>query len=50
MDILYILGNGSVHDNMEIRLSLRTVEKYAKNLDRVFIVFKMFHVKSKYEK
>ena len=38
MDILYILGNGSVHDNMEIRLSLRTVEKYAKNLDRVFIV------------
>jgi len=38
MDILYILGRGSKHDDMEIRLSLRTIGKYAKNLDRVFIV------------
>lgn len=28
MTIAYILGNGSKHDNLELRLSLRSVEKY----------------------
>lgn len=38
MDILYILGRGSKHEDMELRLSLRCLEKNAKGLDRVFIV------------
>lgn len=37
-DALYILGRGSKHDNMELRLSLRTLEANGKNIDRVFIV------------
>ena len=37
-DILYVLGKESVYDNLELRLSLRSVEKYVKNMDRVFIV------------
>lgn len=38
MDILYILGRGSKHDDMELRLSLRCLEKNARGVDRVFIV------------
>ena len=38
MDILYVLGKESVYDNLELRLSLRSVEKYVKNVDRVFVV------------
>lgn len=37
-DVLYILGRGSKHDNMELRLSLRTLEANGKNIDRLFIV------------
>lgn len=37
-DVLYILGRGSKQDDLELRLSLRSIEKYAQNLDRVFIV------------
>jgi hypothetical protein len=37
-DVLYILGRGSKQDDLELRLSLRSLEKYAQNLDRVFIV------------
>ena len=38
MDILYILGRGSKHDNLELRLSLRTLETNGKHIDRLFIV------------
>ncbi len=38
MDVLYILGRGSKHDNLELRLSIRTLEANGKNIDRVFIV------------
>lgn len=38
MDVLYILGRGSKHDDMELRLSLRCLEKNAIGVDRVFIV------------
>lgn len=38
MDVLYILGRGSKHDDMELRLSLRCLEKNARGVDRVFIV------------
>ncbi|MBO7733082.1 MAG: hypothetical protein J6S67_11030 [Methanobrevibacter sp.] len=41
MDILYILGYGSTMYDWEIRLSLRTLDKYATNVDRVFIVGKL---------
>lgn len=38
MDVLYILGRESKHDDMELRLSLRCLEKNAKGIDRVFVV------------
>lgn len=38
LDILYILGRGSKHDNMELRLSLRCLEKNCHGMGRVFIV------------
>lgn len=37
MDILYILGNGSRWRNNEIKYSLRSLQKYAKNIGRIFI-------------
>jgi len=37
MDVLYILGNGSKCGNNEIKYSLRSLEKYGRNYDRVFI-------------
>lgn len=38
MDALYVLGKTSQYDNLELRLSLRSLEQNAKGLDRVFIV------------
>ena len=38
MDVLYILGRGSKHEDMELRLSLRCLEKNARGIGRVFIV------------
>ena len=38
MDILYIVGTGSKWDNNELRYSLRSIDKYGINVDRVFIV------------
>ncbi len=38
MDLLYLLGHGSRHDNVEIRYSLRSIEKWCKGYDRVFVV------------
>lgn len=37
MDIAYILGTGSKHDNMELRFSLRSVEKCL-TFDRLFVI------------
>lgn len=38
MDIVYILGDKTQNDNMELRLSLRSIEKYANCFDNVVIV------------
>ena len=37
MDILYIIGRGSKHDNMELRMSLRSISRYGKGIDRVIV-------------
>lgn len=37
MDILYIVGNGSKHDNAELRYSLRSICKYGKNIGKVIV-------------
>lgn len=38
MDILYIVGKGrSLCDNKELRYSLRSLAKYGKNIDRIFV-------------
>lgn len=36
--MLYILGKGSKHDNQELRWSLRSLEKYGRNVGRVVVV------------
>ena len=38
MDVLYYIGAGSMRQNIELRLSLRSLEKHGKNIDRVFLV------------
>ena len=37
MDIVYILGTGSKHDNIELRMSLRSICKYGQNIGRVIV-------------
>ena len=37
MDIVYILGTGSKHDNIELRMSLRSICKYGQNVGRVIV-------------
>lgn len=37
MDVLYIVGNGSRYGNEELRYSLRSLDKFGKNVGRVFI-------------
>ena len=37
MDILYIVGNGSKHDNAELRWSLRSLARYGRNVARVLV-------------
>ena len=37
MDILYIIGRGSKHDNIELRMSLRSICKYGKGIDRIIV-------------
>ena len=37
MDVLYTIGQHSGHDNMELRWSLRSLAKYAKNLGRIIV-------------
>lgn len=38
MDVLYVIGNGSKHGNLELRMSLRSISKYADNLRNVVVV------------
>jgi len=38
MDLLYILGKGSIFHDDELRYSLRSVERYVTDVDRVFVV------------
>ena len=38
MDVLYYIGGGSMRHNIELRFSLRSIEKFGKNIDRVFVV------------
>lgn len=38
MDILYVLGKGSKWDNNELRYSLRSIEKFGRNVGNVYIV------------
>lgn len=38
MDVVYIVGTGSRWQNNELRFSLRSVDRFLKNYDRVFIV------------
>lgn len=37
MTVLYILGDGSKHDNIELRWSLRSLAKFATDVDRVIV-------------
>lgn len=37
MDVLYILGTGSKWEDNELRFSLRSLERFAQNVDRVFL-------------
>lgn len=37
IDVLYIVGNGSLYGNEELRYSLRSLEKFGQNVGRVFI-------------
>ena len=37
MDILYIVGTGSRSNNLELRSSLRSIEKYGRNVGRVYV-------------
>lgn len=37
MHVLYVIGRGSRHDNLELRWSLRAIAKYAKNVTRVVV-------------
>lgn len=38
MDILYLIGKGSQCNDWELRFSLRSIEKYCKNVGRIFVV------------
>ena len=37
IDVLYIIGNGSLYGNEELRYSLRSLDKFGRNVGRVFI-------------
>ncbi|MBO6031815.1 MAG: hypothetical protein J6Q22_10205 [Prevotella sp.] len=38
MDIVYVVGKGSKHDNLELRMSLRSIAKFGKNVGNVIVV------------
>lgn len=37
MDVLYVIGSGSQQKNLELRMSLRSISKYAKNIGKVVV-------------
>lgn len=37
MDIVYIVGNGSIDDNLELRMSLRSIAKFGRNVGKVIV-------------
>ena len=37
MDVLYIVGTGSKHDNLELRWSLRSLAKFGRGVGRVIV-------------
>jgi hypothetical protein len=41
LDILYVVGDGSLYDDAELRYSLRSIEKNCEGFGRVFIVGKL---------
>ncbi len=38
VDVVYVLGSGSAWNNNELRFSLRSIEKYGRNVGNIFIV------------
>lgn len=38
MDVLYYIGTGSMHNNEELRYSLRALEKHCQDVDNVWVV------------
>jgi hypothetical protein len=38
MDVVYILGTGSLVNNLELKYSIRSLEKYMRDLRRVYVV------------
>lgn len=38
MDIVYVLGGGSLHNNIELRMSLRSISKYGSGIGKVIVV------------
>lgn len=38
MDILYVIGKGSKKDNLELRMSLRSIARFGSNIDKVIVV------------
>ena len=40
MDIVYVIGNGSQKDNLELRMSLRSIARFGSNIGKVIVVGK----------
>lgn len=38
MDIVYVIGKESKHSNLELRMSLRSIEKHGRNIGKVIVV------------
>lgn len=38
MDIVYILGRGSIANNLELRYSMRSLERYCQDLGKIYVV------------
>lgn len=38
IDVVYVLGTGSIHDDVELKLSMRSVKKYLKNVRAIVVV------------
>lgn len=40
MDIVYVIGKSSLHDNLELRMSLRSIARFGSNVGKVIVVGK----------